>query len=191
MPLTQVVNKADLLWIHKWKLEVLTYRHSPWKTVSSLALPMVRHSEWACRQETRLAYDPVQQLLSCKHVLFVVLGLMFLMNHSLVPRFQKRKTDSIPKRGTKTRTGHIQKLLNNLKRVKLYLCLHFVRVRIKVKTISLLSLGYPREDKLKRTRSFTRLELQGKFLPVTGQWTHSWSHMLLRHWHQKFRVDWN
>lgn len=66
---------------------------------------MVRHSEWACRQETRLAYDPVQQLLSCKHVLFVVLGLTFLMNRSLVPRFQKRKTDSIPKRCTKTRPG--------------------------------------------------------------------------------------
>lgn len=61
------------------------------------------------------------------------------------------------------------KLLSYLKRVKLHLSLRFVRIGIKIKTLSLLSLGYPREDKLKRTRGFTHLELQGTFLPATGK----------------------
>lgn len=127
------------------KIKILTHHHSPWKTVSSPVLPMVRHSEWACHQETLLACGPAQQLLSCKRVLFVVLGLTFLTNHSLVPRFQNVRTDSIHNKDTKMRLGSMQwKLLNNLIRVKLYLSLHIVRIGIKIKTLSLLSLSYLR-----------------------------------------------
>lgn len=85
-----------------------THHHSPWKTVSSPALPTVRHSEWACHQETLLACGPVQQLLSCKRVLFVVLGLTFLMNHSLAPRFQNMRADNIPKKIIKMRLRNMQ-----------------------------------------------------------------------------------